>query len=65
MCGSTRPRAPLMDPLSDRSRDDHPDGDRWRTFGMVGGVLLFIVHTEPDPGRIRWAGLSCPPRHGG
>jgi uncharacterized protein len=31
--------------------DPHPDGDRWQTVGLVGAVVLFVVHTwqEPDP----------------
>ncbi len=28
--------------------DPHPDGDRWQTIGIAGGVAtLFVVHTEP------------------
>ncbi len=41
--------------------DDHPDGDRWRTLGMTGGVLLFIVHTySGDGGRIISARRATP-----
>jgi hypothetical protein len=29
--------------------DPHPDGDRWQTVGMVGTVVLFVVHTSPEP----------------
>lgn len=25
--------------------DPHPDGDRWRTVGMVNAATLFVVHT--------------------
>jgi uncharacterized DUF497 family protein len=35
------------DPFHLSAPDPHPDGDRWRTLGMVGHVLLFVVHTEP------------------
>jgi uncharacterized protein len=26
----------------------HPDGDRWQTIGLVGLVLLLVIHTLPD-----------------
>jgi uncharacterized DUF497 family protein len=40
------------DPLHLSKFDPHPDGDRWQTVGLVGPVLLFVVHTWPeeDPG---------------
>ncbi len=28
--------------------DPHPDGNRWHTIGLVGSVLLLVVHTWPD-----------------
>jgi uncharacterized protein len=28
--------------------DPHPDGDRWPTIGLVGPVLLLVVHTWPE-----------------
>jgi uncharacterized protein len=28
--------------------DPHPDGDRWQTIGLVGPVLLLVVHTLPE-----------------
>jgi uncharacterized DUF497 family protein len=28
--------------------DPHPDGDRWQTVGLVGPVVLFVVHTWPE-----------------
>lgn len=39
------------DPLHLSKLDSHPDGDRWQTVGLVGPVLLFVVHTwlEEDP----------------
>ena len=46
------------DPLAASRPDPHPDGDRWKTVGNAGGVvILFVVHTEPNddkeqPGRI-------------
>jgi uncharacterized DUF497 family protein len=39
----------LADPLALSRQDPHPDGDRWDTICEAEGVLLFIVHTWPDP----------------
>ena len=36
------------DPFHASRPDPHPDGDRWRTIGLVGSVLLLLVHTLPD-----------------
>ena len=36
------------DPLQLSRLDPHPDGDRWQTIGMVGAVLLLVVHTAPE-----------------
>lgn len=33
------------DQLAVSRPDPHPDGDRWQTVGMVGRVVLFVVHT--------------------
>jgi hypothetical protein len=35
------------DPLHASKLDPHQDGDRWNTIGLVGPVLLFVVHTWP------------------
>ncbi len=36
------------DPLALSRPDPHPDGDRWQTVGIAGGIVaLFVVHTEP------------------
>jgi uncharacterized protein (DUF4415 family) len=35
------------DPLHVSRPDPHPDGDRWHTIGLVGSVLLLVVHTWP------------------
>jgi hypothetical protein len=35
------------DQLAVSRSDPHPDGDRCQTVGMVAGVTLFVVHTEP------------------
>ncbi len=36
------------DPLHASKPDPHSDGDRWQTIGLVGSVLLLVVHTWPD-----------------
>jgi len=36
------------DPLHASKPDTHPDEDRWRTVGLVGPVLLLVVHTWPE-----------------
>ena len=36
------------DPLALSCEDPHPDGDRWQTMGLVGSVVLFVVHTWPE-----------------
>lgn len=36
------------DPLAMSQADPHPDAARWQTMGLVGTVLLFVVHTWPD-----------------
>jgi uncharacterized DUF497 family protein len=36
------------DPLHASKADPHPDGNRWQTIGLVGSVLLLVVHTWPD-----------------
>ena len=28
--------------------DPHSNGDRWQTLGIVGTVILFVVHTWPE-----------------
>lgn len=38
------------DPLHASKPDPHPDGDRWRTIGRVGPVLLVVIHTWPEGG---------------
>jgi len=36
------------DPLHASKLDPHPDGDRWHTIGLVGPVLLLVIHTRPE-----------------
>jgi len=33
------------DPFHASKPDPHPDGDRWHTIGLVGPVLLLVIHT--------------------
>jgi uncharacterized DUF497 family protein len=33
------------DPLHASRLDAHPQADRWHTIGLVGPVLLLVVHT--------------------
>jgi len=50
----------FADPLALSVADPHEGEVRWRTFGMVSGILLLVIHTEPTeiaggfstPGRI-------------
>jgi len=36
------------DPLHLSAPDPHPDGDRWQTVGLIGNVVVLVVHTWPD-----------------
>jgi uncharacterized DUF497 family protein len=36
------------DPFHASRPDPHLDGDRWQTIGLVGPVLLLVVHTWPE-----------------
>jgi uncharacterized DUF497 family protein len=36
------------DPFHASKSDPHPDGDRWHTIGLVGPVLLLVIHTLPE-----------------
>jgi uncharacterized DUF497 family protein len=38
------------DPFHASKPDPDPDGDRWHTIGIVGPVLLLVVHTWPEVG---------------
>ncbi len=37
------------DPLAASQPDPHPAEERWQTLGMIGGVVVFVVHTWPEP----------------
>jgi|SRR5580658_7371774 uncharacterized DUF497 family protein len=36
------------DPLHLSRTDFHPDGDRWQTVGLIGPMVVLVVHTWPD-----------------
>jgi uncharacterized protein len=40
------------DPFHASKLDPHPDHNRWQTIGLVGPVLLFVIHTWPIPKRM-------------
>lgn len=35
------------DPLAASRRDLYPYEERWQTIGIIGGVVIFVVHTAP------------------
>ena len=37
------------DPHAASRRDPFPGEPRWQTIGMVGNVVLLVVHTHPEP----------------
>lgn len=44
-------RLVFNDPLAASQRDPYPDEERWQTIGLIGSVIVFVVHTWPiyDP----------------
>ena len=40
--------AVMDDPLLLSRRDEHPDGDRWFSIGVLNGIALAVIHTWPD-----------------
>jgi len=41
-------RIVFSDPLSLSRRDPYPLAKRWQTMGMIGSVVVFVVHTWPE-----------------
>ena len=37
------------DPLAATIEDPYPGEQRWRTMGVVGTVIVVVVHTSPEP----------------
>lgn len=38
----------FRDPLAASRRDPNPDEERWQTIGLIGHVVVFVVHTWPE-----------------
>lgn len=36
------------DPFAVSRPDDYPDEERWQTIGMIGQLLILVVHTTPN-----------------
>lgn len=36
------------DPYTLSQKDPHPDEQRWRTVGMIGAVIVVVIHTWPE-----------------
>ena len=39
----------FRDPLAASRRDPDPGEERWQTIGVIGQVVVFVVHTWPEP----------------
>jgi uncharacterized DUF497 family protein len=39
----------FRDPLAASRHDPYPDEERWQTLGVIGHVVVFVVHTWPEP----------------
>ena len=37
------------DPLAASRTDPYPHQRRWQTIGMIGNVVVLVVHTWPEP----------------
>jgi hypothetical protein len=37
------------DPLAASRPDPSTDEERWQTVGSIGSVIVFVVHTWPEP----------------
>jgi uncharacterized DUF497 family protein len=44
--------AVMDDPLRLSRPDEHPDGDRWFSIGVLNDVAVAVVHTWPDDDQI-------------
>ena len=38
----------FSDPLSLSQPDPYPYEERWQTIGLVGNMMVFVVHTWPE-----------------
>ena len=39
----------FRDPLAASRGDPDPGEERWQTIGVIGHVVVFVVHTWPEP----------------
>ena len=39
----------FRDPLAASRCDPDPGEERWQTIGVIGHVVVFVVHTWPEP----------------
>lgn len=39
----------FRDPLAASRCDPDPSEERWQTIGLIGQVVVFVVHTWPEP----------------
>ena len=39
----------FRDPLAASRRDPDPGEERWQTIGLIGHVVVLVVHTWPEP----------------
>jgi uncharacterized DUF497 family protein len=47
------------DPFHASKPDLHPDDDRWHTIGLVGSVLLPVIHTWPEAESAEGEPVGC------
>ena len=41
-------RLVFADPLAASRRDPHPEEQRWQTIGLIGPVVILVVHTTAE-----------------
>ena len=38
----------FADPLAMSRPDPYPNEERWQTIGLIGSMIIFVVHTYPE-----------------
>jgi hypothetical protein len=38
----------FADPLAASRRDTYSGGERWQTIGVIGSVIVLVIHTWPE-----------------
>ena len=38
----------FADPLAMSRLDPYPNEERWQTIGLIGSMIIFVVHTYPE-----------------